>query len=85
MQEDLTIRPGLVIPGHELDVEASVGGGPGGQQPPGNTTPLVNLIFSETDNPKSPGSYIPSARPVCSQSARMAGARKRLRNNSGSR
>ena len=31
MQEDLTIRPGLVLPGSELAVQASVGGGPGGQ------------------------------------------------------
>lgn len=31
MQEDLPIQRGLTIPGHELDVQASVGGGPGGQ------------------------------------------------------
>ena len=31
MQEDLTIRPGLIIPGSELTAQASVGGGPGGQ------------------------------------------------------
>ena len=31
MQQDLLIRPDLTIPGHELVVQASVGGGPGGQ------------------------------------------------------
>ena len=31
MQEDLVIRAGLTIPGSELSVQASVGGGPGGQ------------------------------------------------------
>lgn len=31
MQADLPVRPGLVIPGHEIHVRASTGGGPGGQ------------------------------------------------------
>lgn len=31
MQEDLHIRPDLTIPGHEIQIQASVGGGPGGQ------------------------------------------------------
>ncbi len=31
MQEDLQVRPGLVIPGRELTFEASRAGGPGGQ------------------------------------------------------
>jgi len=31
MQPDLPIRQGLTLPGHELQISASVGGGPGGQ------------------------------------------------------
>jgi len=49
MQEDLTIRPGLVIPGHELDVEASVGGGPGGQHVNKSAT-RITLRWSAVDS-----------------------------------
>ncbi len=31
MEDDLPIRPGLVLPGHELQFSASRSGGPGGQ------------------------------------------------------
>ncbi len=31
MEENLTIKPGLIVPGHEIEVTASRAGGPGGQ------------------------------------------------------
>ncbi len=49
MADDLTIRPGLVVPAAELHEEASTAGGPGGQHANKNET-AVSIRWSVRDS-----------------------------------
>lgn len=49
MEDDLPIRPGVVIPGHELQFTASRSGGPGGQHV-NKTSSKVTLSWNLADS-----------------------------------